>query len=204
MSDQPITTAHVDKSTLTVSVYDPEHAQRVTTAIFTKTRDEILKSETLCWLCGQPATVVGPLELHHCNVERMFAEIMDWELVRCAAMAGELGFTQNQRKENANWDWDSFLAATPFDPYAYVDNMHLNGLPLCKHHHTGVDEGIHNMDFPRWLAQRYAREGYKYSDVFVEDAEDARLLAIKEDDAMVDPRIAQVEMGAGTTAALED
>lgn len=177
------TAAHVDKSTLVVSVYDPEHAQRVTTPLFTKTRDEVLKSESLCWLCGNPASVVGSLELHHCNVERMFAEIMDWQLLKAAAMDGELGWTHNQRLENKNWDWDAFLAASPFDPYAYVDNMHLNGLPLCKKHHTGVDEGIHGMDFPRYLAQRYALAGYKYSDVYTVDPEDLRLKAIAEDDA---------------------
>ena len=80
----PTTAAHVDKSTLAVAFYDPEHAQRVTTALFTRTRGEILKNETLCWLCGQPASVVGPLELHHNTVERMFAEVIDWNLLKAA------------------------------------------------------------------------------------------------------------------------
>ena len=182
MSD---TAAHTDKSTLTVSIYDPEHAARVTTPLFTRTRDEILKNEPLCWLCGLPKESVGPLELHHCNVERMFAEIIDWNLFAAAARAGEVGYTNSQREENKNWDWDTFLADLATDPmrcYDYVDNMHLNGMPLCKPHHTGVDEGRHNMDDPRWIAQRYLKAGYKYSDVYTEDAEDLRLKAIAEDD----------------------
>lgn len=182
------TAAHVDKSTLVVSVYDPEHAARVTTALFTRTRDEVLASEPLCWLCGCPKESVGPLELHHCNVERMFAEITDYELLRDAALAGELGFTPKQRELNRTWDWVSFLASLQIDPlrcYDYVDNMHLNGLPLCKPHHTGTDEGIHNMDFPRWQAQRYAKGGWKFSDAETIDSEAQRVQAIGEDEGPV-------------------
>ena len=181
----PETVAHADKSTLAVQVYDPDHAQRVTTPIFTKTRDEVLAKESLCWLCGQPAEVCGPLELHHCNVERMFAEIIDYDLLAAAAKAGELGCTPDQRDLNKNYDWSTFLTRLAADPmvcYEYVDNMHLNGQPLCKPHHTGKDEGIHEMDYPRWLAQRYIKAGYKYSDVYTEDAEDVRLKAIAEDE----------------------
>jgi hypothetical protein len=187
MADTTTTAAHVDKSTLTVSIYDPEHAQRVTTALFTRTRDEILANEPVCFLCGQLPAVVGPLELHHCNVERMFAEIIDWPIFAAAAKAGEIGWTPNQRLENQNWDWDSFLTAMKSDPmkcYDYVDNMHLNGMPLCKPHHTGVDEGIHAVDFPRYWAQRYIMAGYKYSDVYTIDSDDLRLKAISEDETI--------------------
>lgn len=178
----PTTAAHVDKSTLAVAFYDPEHAQRVTTALFTRTRGEILKNETLCWLCGQPASVVGPLELHHNTVERMFAEVIDWNLLKAAALAGEVGWTEGQRARNKAFDWDGFMAATPFDPYVYVDDMHLNGIPLCKPHHTGVNEGVHNVDWPRYQAQRYLIEGYKTTDQYTEDSEALRLQAIAEDD----------------------
>jgi hypothetical protein len=176
------TAAHVDKSTLTVQVYDPEHAQRVTTALFTRTRDEVLAHEPVCWMCGQLPSVVGPLELHHNTVERMFAEITDFALVKDAAMVGEVGWTPGQREANKSYDWDAFLSASPFDPYAWVDNMHLNGIPICKAHHTGQDEGIHNMDYPRWLAQRYVQAGYKYSDVYTVDTDELRIQAITEDD----------------------
>ena len=182
-----VTQAHVDQSTLTVSIYDPEHAQRVTTAIFTRTRDEVLKDETVCWLCGQTADIVGSLEIHHNVVERMFAEIIDWQLIKDAALDGQVGWTEHQRELNKNYNWDKFMEAVPFDPYVWVDNAHLNGIPICKPHHTGKDEGIHSMDYPRWLAQRYIKEGYKYSDVYTEDSRELRLLAIGEDETITTP-----------------
>ena len=181
------TAAHVDQSTLTISIYDPEHAQRVTTPTFTRTRDEILKDETVCWLCGQTADVVGPLELHHNSVERMFAEIIDWQLIKDAAFDGQIGWTENQRELNKNYDWDTFMSAVPFDPYIWTDNMHCNGIPICKAHHTGKDEGIHSMDYPRWLAQRYIKADYKYSDVYTEDSETLRVKAIQEDETITTP-----------------
>jgi hypothetical protein len=181
MSDTT-TPAHIDKSTLTVAFYDPEHAQRITTPLFTRTRDEVLAKEPVCFMCGQPASVVGSLELHHNCVERMFAEIIDWNLIKDAALAGEVGWTEDQRKLNKEFDWDSFMNSVPFDPYVWVDNMHLNGIPICKPHHTGQNEGIHNVDYPRWLAQRYVKSGYKISDQYVVVDASLREQAIKEDE----------------------
>ncbi|UNJ99715.1 hypothetical protein [Ralstonia sp. RRA.1] len=51
----------------------------------------------------------------------------------------------------------------PADPYLFVDDMTVNGLLLCKQHHTGKDAGIHDMPFPLWIAQRYAIEGYQFT-----------------------------------------
>lgn len=51
-------------------------------------------------------------------------------------------------------------AFDPADPYTFVDDMTVNGLLLGKAHHTGKDVGIHDMPFPLWIAQKYAREGY--------------------------------------------
>ena len=45
--------------------------------------------------------------------------------------------------------------------------MSVNGLLLCKKHHTGKDEGIHDLPHPLWIWQKYAPEGCKMSDVEV-------------------------------------
>ena len=65
------------------------------------------------------------------------------------------------------FDFDMFLATTPFDPYVFVDDMRVNGRLLCKQFHTGPDEGIHALPYPIYLAQKYLVEGYKFSDIEV-------------------------------------
>lgn len=65
--------------------------------------------------------------------------MIDWASVATFARAGALG------PHAAAFGWDHF---DPADPYAFVDDMTVNGLLLCKAHHTGKDEGIHDMPFP--------------------------------------------------------
>jgi hypothetical protein len=45
--------------------------------------------------------------------------------------------------------------------------MTLNGMLLCKEHHTGKETGIHYLPYPLWIAQKYGKEGYKFNDVEV-------------------------------------
>jgi hypothetical protein len=62
----------------------------------------------------------------------------------------------------AAFDWDGF---DPRHWENFVDDMRVNGRLLCKEHHVGKDEGIHAMPFPLWIGQKYARAGYRFSDV---------------------------------------
>jgi hypothetical protein len=143
-----VTQVHAEKETLTIDVNIPGHEARVTTALFTRTRKELIEREGgKCFVCGCTANEVGPLEAHHHPVERSFAEMIDWNLVKA---------------DYPNFDWANF---DPKDPYAFVDDMTVNGLLLCKKHHIGKDEGIHALPYPIWLAQRYGREGYQFSNV---------------------------------------
>jgi hypothetical protein len=60
------------------------------------------------------------------------------------------------------FDWANFIHWMQF-----VDDMTVNGMLLCKAHHIGEDEGMHAMPFPIWIAQKYAKEGYQFSDTEV-------------------------------------
>lgn len=158
-----VTEVHEEKETLAVEVNIPGHDPRTTTALFTRTRKALLESDhAMCHICQRIEEECGPLEAHHYPVERSLAEMIDWERVKRDAMAGELGATQRQRAAAQAFDWSSF---DPAEPYSFVDNMLVNGLLLCKQHHIGKDEGIHAMPHPLWIAQRYAKEGYQFSDV---------------------------------------
>ncbi len=146
-----VTETHEEKETLSVEVNLPGHDPRTTTPLFTRTRKLLIeKAGGRCFVCQRTADEAGPLEAHHHPIERSFAEMIDWS-------EGSL-----IRREFPQFDWKSF---DPANPYAFVDDMTVNGLLLCKAHHIGKDEGIHAMPFPIWLAQRYGREGYQFSEV---------------------------------------
>ena len=154
-----MTDAHEEKETLSVEVNIPGHADRVTTSIFTHTRKQLIERDGgKCWICGAQDHAI---EAHHYPIERSLAGMVDWRLVELDAKAGELGATQAQRDAAKAFDF----AGIDADPYRFVDDMRVNGLLLCKAHHTGKDEGIHDIPHPLWIAQRYGKEGYKFSDV---------------------------------------
>lgn len=149
MSD--VTEIHEEKNTLQVDVNIPGHERRVTTALFTSSRKELLKISCRCFICNDTAEQSGaPLEAHHYPVERSFAEMVDWSEGSAIRMAFP------------SFDWANF---DPSDPYKFVDDMRVNGLILCKRHHTGKDQGVHFLPHPIWLAQKFGKDGYQFSDI---------------------------------------
>ena len=153
-----MTQAHAERETLSVEVNIPEHADRATTALFSRTRKILLERDgARCFICNATAEQSGhPLEAHHHPIERSMAELIDWDRFKRDAQSGFWG-THIQA-----FDWDGFTDWTQF-----VDDMTVNGMLLCKAHHTGKDEGIHAMPLPLWIAQKYAKEGYQFSPVEV-------------------------------------
>lgn len=166
-----MTDAHDEKETLKVDVCIPQHDDRVTTPLFSHSRDALIAREgDRCWVCQRtPAESGHPNEGHHHPIERSMAELIDWTLFSADAKKGIWGANAQA------FDWDAFfemgaqhdgdqlgLPATvlvPKDIYAYVDDMRVNGMLLCKDHHTVGDSGIHTMPFPLFIAQKYGRDG---------------------------------------------
>lgn len=152
-----VTEIHEQKETLTVDVFIPGHEKRATTSLFSHTRKQLIKREEgRCWVCGRDKEESGlPLEAHHHPIERSFANMIDWDLVEEQCKKGVWG------EHAKNFDWSKF---DKNDPYSFVDNMLVNGLLLCKDHHTGKNEGIHDLPYPVWLAQKMGKEGYRFSE----------------------------------------
>lgn len=145
MSAQEI---HEEKNTFGVDVYLPAHDPRVTTALFTSSKKKLMETSSTCYICGDTSEKAGlPLEAHHYPIERCFANAVDWDLVK---------------NDFPKFDWVGFDKS---NPYSFVDDMTINGVMLCKKHHTGKDEGVHCLPHPIWIAQKYCTEGYKFSDV---------------------------------------
>lgn len=147
-----MTDAHEMIDTLVVDVNIPQHADRVATPLFEKTRKHLIERDGgRCYICNGTAESTGhPLEAHHFPIERSFAEMVDW------SEGSQI------RKDFPQFPWGSFDES---NPYMFVDDMNVNGRLLCKAHHIGKDEGVHALPEPVWLAQRYGKEGYKFSDV---------------------------------------
>jgi len=146
-----VTEVHEEKNTFQVDVNIPGHDPRVTTPLFTKSRLNLLERDGgRCWVCGCTQKEVGPLEAHHYPIERSFAEMIDW------SPGSQI------RKDFPSFGWGSFDES---NPYTFVDDMNVNGRLLCKAHHTAKNQGVHNLPEPVFLAQRYGKEGYKFSEV---------------------------------------
>ncbi|MDA8092363.1 MAG: hypothetical protein M0T84_00360 [Betaproteobacteria bacterium] len=147
---------HEERETLCVDVNIPGHDPRTTTALFSHTKKILVEREKgRCFVCGRTAEESGhPLEAHHHPIERSLANMIDWSRVERDCRRGMWG------EAARNFDWSKF---DPADPYSFVDDMTVNGELLCKEHHTGKDEGKHDLPWPLWIAQRYGKEGYKFS-----------------------------------------
>ena len=145
-----VTETHEEKNTFQVDVNIPGHEPRTATALFERTRKHLIEREGgRCWVCGCTAAETGhPLEAHHFPIERSFAEMIDW------SEGSQI------RKDFPSFGWGSFDEK---DPYTFVDDMNVNGKLLCKVHHIGENEGVHDLPEPVWLAQRYGKEGYQFS-----------------------------------------
>lgn len=154
MSD--VTQTHEEQETLAVDVLLPGHAPRTTTALFVHSKILLLEREgARCFVCGATAASSGhPLEAHHHPIERSLANMIDWKRFASDCKRGEWG------KYAQAFAWDAF---DPDDPYSFVDDMTVNGLVLCKAHHTAKNEGIHDLPFPLWIAQKYGLEGYRFT-----------------------------------------
>lgn len=159
-----VTKIHEEKLTLVVDVNIPGHDVRVTTALFTRTRKQLVEREKgRCFISGMTAEESGhPLEAHHHPIERSLAEMIDWTLFMNDCLKGIWGIPAMK------FDWEHFWKGAksgepPLDPYVFVDDMTVNGVLLAKQFHTGKNEGVHFMPLPFWIAQKYGKEGYQFT-----------------------------------------
>ncbi len=159
MSD--VTATHEEKETLTIDVNLPGHDARVTTPLFTRTRHALIAREgDRCFVCGRtPAESGHPNEAHHVWIERCLAEGVDWSYFREKVFALESMITGAADYCRANPMIDDIMS--------FVDDQTVNGLLLCKEHHTSdgkdIPCGIHTMPFPLWFFQAYGKDGFQFT-----------------------------------------
>lgn len=157
---------HLHRTTIDVDVFIPDHAPRKRSSLFVRTRKDLIEREAGCYVCGKDAEESGvALEAHHHPIEWCMAGMIDWDLFRSDCEVGIWG------KAAQAFDWSSFC---PSNPYTFVDDMRVNGMLLCKDHHTCDDQGIHMLPFPIWIAQKYGKDGYRFAEnAIIDHAETA-------------------------------
>jgi hypothetical protein len=151
-----VTETHLEKETLTVEVFLPGHEERTTTALFARSRmtAAALIGERCC-VCGRDESVAGSTEWHHL-FERSLANAIDWEDARSMVAFFYAAFGRLKAYFDAHPD-------APDDIIEFIDDMTVNGMPLCAEHHRLAGTGLHNLPWPLWMAQWYGREGYQFS-----------------------------------------
>lgn len=131
----PITAAHVQNVTLHITECIPAHEPRASDPhykYFNEARTRLAALGKLqCWVCG----TTEQIELHHSTVEFAFANGVD--------------LTKFEKL------YPEFKIESDEDFLKWIEGEG-NLLPLCKLHHTGI-MGIHILDYPVWLIQRFYR-----------------------------------------------
>lgn len=152
-----VTDVHEEKMTLVIDTFIPGHDPRTTTALFERTRKELIKlSGGVCHFTGMTEEESGhPLEAHHHIIEKCEENGADWQkvkayIVRTAAL------------------WNRALAFTKANPEladinTFVDDMTVNGMLLSKQAHTGPPPcSIHFTPGPICQAQAYLKDGLEF------------------------------------------
>jgi hypothetical protein len=146
-----------DRGQITFSVNYPAHSPRVDSPLFIKTKKLLnTASGGKCFICGRTAKETKvPHEAHHHPIMYSMMDVVDWTIFAVEAQRGDYG-SGPQKFPWANFD--------PKNPVSFVDDMRYNGILLCKNHHTGPNMGVHVLPWPLFIAQKYAKAGYKFSD----------------------------------------
>ena len=153
----PVTEIHEEKEAIEVDVNLPGHDERVTTPLFSRTRDQLIKREgNRSFVTGKTEQEVGsPLEAHHFWIERCLATAVDWKEF-CEYIERFKPMVDRASK---------FCVRNPelSDIMVFVDDMTVNGMLIEKELHTGKGNGIHFLPFPLWQFNLYGKEGFQFT-----------------------------------------
>ena len=146
MSDNTVATHDVTED-FKVRVHIEAHEPRADDPhyhVFNATRDRMKKEGKLvCWRCAKADSPAEHVELHHFHIEYSLANDCDWQKVAAAFPEANI---------------------TSVDGFLDWVNTEANMLPLCVTCHRGT-QGIHEIPYPLWTAQKYAKDGETVADV---------------------------------------
>lgn len=136
---------HIATRQLTETMVIPEHEERKESKEFARAKRQLKKDGHFkCWVCGS----TKKLQVHHFLYEWCIHSTCDFEKLKevCEQL-----------------DVYGYGKAMKHIPIISIDDIR-NMMVLCQEHHTGgvskdgVANGIHNITFPTWIAQKIAIE----------------------------------------------
>lgn len=126
----------------------PAHEPRTASNLYTQTHhDLVYVQDESCFICGIRKSTGGNMETHHWHLEWSLANGADWGTI----MAAHPDFPA----------WDKINAADPATYHQFVDHPY-NMLILCDVHHRAKLHGIHAIEYPIWVAQKYMRADFVF------------------------------------------
>lgn len=131
---------HISTKNLVETIVIPEHPERKETTEFSKSKKRLREDgHYKCWICGCEEN----LQVHHFFVPH--------------SLQNTCNFTE-LNKICCEWDIYGYGRVMSNTPIKSVDDIR-NMMVLCREHHTGgksdgVANGIHNITFPTWIAQK--------------------------------------------------
>ncbi|MDB5910996.1 MAG: hypothetical protein JWP34_5113 [Massilia sp.] len=128
----------------------PEHQARKASAEYKRVHDHLIHElDEPCWVCGVRRSTLGDpahnphgatqMETHHWHVEWALANAID--PVKILSDFPELGVADDEHLRR------------------WLDSEG-NMLVLCDVHHRHGHYGIHEITYPVWISQKYARTGW--------------------------------------------
>lgn len=121
------------RRTLDERVAYPLHEPRTASPTYRRTHKHLIyQLDAPCWICGIRRSQGGQMETHHCHFE--WASQFGLDLAKVTA------------------DWPDI---TDRDRLAKWVDSEANMLVLCAQHHRAKYTGVHSIEYPVWLLQRY-------------------------------------------------
>lgn len=131
-----MTEAHDQIISNRYKIFYPEHEPREKDPhykLFKKARKRIINAGVGCWICGSTEN----RELHHSLVEFASANGVDYKKL-------SKDFPQYHLKSE-----EDFLNWVESESNLQV---------LCSYHHRSPYAGIHHVDYPNWILQKYWKD----------------------------------------------
>ena len=176
MNSNSCVTLHEEKKTLVIDVNLPGHDARTTTSLFLRTSKELSEREGgRCFVCSRTEEECGsPLEHHHWLIERCLTDGVDWGFFREYVFRLErlLKYAADYVREHETLE----------NVMDFVDDQTVNGMLLCREHHTAdgkdIPCGIHTLEYVLWQFQCYGKEGFQFTKTETIDHADEHTVAV--------------------------
>lgn len=131
--------SHEEERTIHEFIEYPDHAKRTESSEFRSNKRRLVKQlDVPCWICGSKEL----REVHHLHEWSLFDALDPEKILDTLHAIDPYGYTH----------------AAGDKPIESPDDIR-NLVVLCEGCHRGVNQGVHDLTMPIWLAQRAVKDG---------------------------------------------